>query len=459
VIPNPNAPLHREAESYRPPVPNFSKPASLTRKSWREILPFPLALLAFAGVGVRYFNIVFTTNTRWLFLALLIALLLLQRRIFSGFKSRFGWVLALYFIWSLGTVLWSEVPNLSLLKSVALILTTSAFLSGGYYWATAVSPDKTFTYLIPLTCLALIASLAGAGGRPADIHGLRLYEGLAGNSNFLGMLVAIGTPFLLLQLYRAFFHRCSFHVRALLVALAGCLGAALVLSASRASMLCALITIFFAVVTLTANKKAIVVLILSFVSLSTVLILPQIQTSIYRRLVVKGNQHGEIFFSRYGPWKESYDAALKGGYFGAGYGVSVGDTNFSLGLTAESYGREKGNSQLAIWEETGLVGLALYSILLFGILRDIYDGMSAARNDADLRFMLGVSFGIVLGMTAQSVFEAWWSAPGSLEAAAFWSVVGVGTGLSRRARASRRRNSVSGDAIGLAGAGSSRWSR
>lgn len=411
------------------------------KKPWLRMAPFPLALMAFAGIGVSYFNAVFTTTTRWVFLALLAAVLVPQARIFAGLKNGFGWILAAYFVWCLGTVTWSTVPELSLLKSMALILTALTFLSGGYYWATMLRPEKALAYLIPITFLTLIASV-GARTKP-DVYsqGVRLYEGLAGNPNFLGMLIAISFPWALYQVYRVFYYRSSVRARLFACGLVGALGMALWLSASRASILCALITLFFATTAVTTNKKLILTLVLGLGVIGTVVIAPRVQTSLYNRFVLKGGGTDDVLYSRAGPWKESYDAALQGGYFGVGYGVSVGDTNFNLGFTAEKYGREKGNTQLAVWEETGLVGLTLYTILLFAIVKELYRGLRAARDD-DLTIILSIIFGMVVGMTIQSAFEAWWVAPGSLESAGFWAIVGIGTGLAKRTVTNRKRATI-----------------
>lgn len=399
-----------------------------------------LAVVAFAALGVRYFGMVFTTSTRWAFLALLIATLIPGGNIFSGLKNGYGIILAGYFIWCLMTVAWSEVPTLSLLKSTALILTALAFLSGGIYWSTRLQAEKTFAFLAPITALALIAAVAGSGAQAVNAN-LSVYTGLASNANFFGVLIAFSVPFLIDQIYQVT-RSPGYPVRKILVG-----GACVILvfalwrSGSRASMLCVLLTVFVPVATVSPNKKIIVALALFLGTLGATVVLPQIQERLTQHVLFKANEEGEVFYSRYAPWQDSYAAALQGGYYGLGYGVSAGNTNFTIGLTADAYGREKGNAQLAVWEETGLVGLALYAILLFAIFRELYRAFRAARGD-DAKIKLGIIIGMVAGLTVQSVFEAWWVAPGSIESAAFWSIVGVGTGLSRQVLAGHRRMAV-----------------
>ena len=174
-----------------------------------------------------------------------------------------------------------------------------------------------------------------------------------------------------------------------------------------------------------------------FVLTAIAVVFPQVQDQAIHRFVLKGNTHGEILFSRVDTWEQSYEAALQGGYFGLGYGVTAGDTDFEGGLTAKTYGREKGNSQLAVWEETGLVGLGLYAMVLLAILTTLFRTLRATR-DVPLRLSTALVLGLVVGMTAESAFEAWWGAPGSIQAAGFWAMVGLGSGLARRVLVVRR---------------------
>jgi O-antigen ligase len=398
-----------------------------------------LAIVAFAALGVRYFGMVFTTSTRWAFLAFLIAVLIPGGQIFSGLKNGYGIILAGYFIWCLMTAVWSEVPTLSLLKSTALMLTALALLSGGTYWATRF-PDKTLAFLAPITGLALIAALGGSASQVVNAN-YSVYSGLTNNSNFFGMLVAFSFPYVIYQVYQIIRAPRSRAKSILVAAACAILCFALWRSGSRASMLCVLLTIFVPVAAVSPNKKIVVILALVVGTLGATVVVPQIEEKFVEHVVLKSNEEGDVFYSRYAPWKQSYAAALQGGYFGLGYGVSAGNTDFTIGLTADTYGREKGNAQLAVWEETGLVGLALYSILLFAIFKELYRAFRAARDD-DAKTKLAIILGMTAGLTAQSVFEAWWVAPGSLESAAFWSVVGVGTGLSRQVLAGHRRVAV-----------------
>src|SRR5262249_43946651 len=144
----------------------------------------------------------------------------------------------------------------------------------------------------------------------------------------------------------------------------------------------------------------------------------------------RSGEESGILFSRRSVWQKSYENAEEGGLFGAGYGVTVGDTAFEGGLTAFGYGREKGNAQLAIVEETGLVGLGFYLILLLTLFTRLV-GAHMREKNSDIKVALGIVTGALAGFTMMSVFEAWWVAPGSPESAYFWSLAGVALCLAQ----------------------------
>lgn len=168
-------------------------------KTWLQGFPFPLAIAAFAGIGGRYFDVTFTISTRWIFLALLTAMLVVMGRTFVGLKNGFGLVLLIYYAWCVSTAIWFEVSNLSVLKSAAVVLTSLTFVSGGCYWGRSSRSENSFSYLIPLTFLAIFAGIGGGGRSSPEMtgSGIELYEGLAGNPNFLGMLIALSFPYAL----------------------------------------------------------------------------------------------------------------------------------------------------------------------------------------------------------------------------------------------------------------------
>ena len=102
---------------------------------------------------------------------------------------------------------------------------------------------------------------------------------------------------------------------------------------------------------------------------------------------------------------------------------------FQGGLAATGYGREKGNSQLGIMEETGVVGLCLYLASTFSLFALVWRAMKRCRVPR-FRPLLSLVFGMLVGFTFQSVFEAWYNAPGSPESMYYWVMVGIAVGLA-----------------------------
>jgi len=397
---------------------------------------FILALFAFSAPGVQYIRLVFTVNTRWAILALLGALLLASGKLFSVFRTRFGLPFGIYILWCFATVMWSDVPQLSFMKSAAFAVTAGIFIGAGYLWATQWAPQFPLSFLASVLVVALIA---GLGGGPPQFTGtgINLYTGLSGNPNYLGMLIANSFPLAVYLAYRAYRNRSSMVVLAAAGGLVLVLLLLLWMSGSRASLLSMLVVgaMFFS--TLGAEKKIFSVVALCMLVSGSALAVPELQQGVYTRLVVKSTNSEDIFFSRRQPWEQSYIAAQHGGWVGLGYGVSYGFREFSGGLTANTYGREKGNTQLAVWEETGFVGFVLYLVLLTCIIWEIYRGLRFAQTE-DERVTQALLLGLVLGMTVVSVFEAWWTAPGAPESPIFWATVGVGAGMTQRILAARR---------------------
>ena len=122
--------------------------------------------------------------------------------------------------------------------------------------------------------------------------------------------------------------------------------------------------------------------------------------------------------------------------------MTIGDDSFAGGLFSLGYGREKGNSVLAILEELGQVGLVLYVLLLLYIFHPIWRAARRAT-DRDDSVLLYLILGTLVGLTANSMFEAWWVAPGSPASPYFWAMTGIGMAVSERVAASARRVVVS----------------
>jgi O-antigen ligase len=394
----------------------------LIKSRWQGAI-FPIALLAFASVGIRYIGLVFTPATRWIFLALLGLALIKTGRLLGALNTKFGIPALLYCGWCLFTVVWSIVPELSLMKGVASIATILIFSAGGRRWASGWRSIPALFYLAPIAAATLL-SMFGTETQNG-------YSGITGNPNYLGLIVAASTPFAVFLLYRVYTRRSKSFIRLLVVLGAASLGILLWRSGSRAAILCAACVIAFSVVALRPTK--IVLIFTLFISAAAIvsLAVPEFEDRLYTRFVVKYSTSDDVFYTRREVWGESLEGARQGGWLGLGFGASYGDDSFSGGLTSVGYGREKGNSQLAILEELGIVGAVLYAILILSIISELLGNFRRAP-DRDTRMELALTTGLAIGLLAQSVFEAWWTSPGSVESTIFWATVGVGSGILRR---------------------------
>jgi O-antigen ligase len=396
----------------------------LLRNFW-----FPLATFAFVGVQVKYVGLVFTPTTRWIFLLLLLGHLVIRRRFLMGLNSAFGVSLLAYCIWCMLTSIWSEVPELSVAKSTAFVLVSLTFVSAGYFWIEKRDKLNAIRYLVPVATLALFAGIMGNNAATIGAN-LKIYGGLT-HPNALGAMIVMSLPVLLWIAYK---ERKKPLARWIWIALVAVALAVLMRSGSRASTLGAAIVLILFLMSL----KIRVTVFYSLLIMGALLIAASVDAELihatYHDYLLKGQTEKKgILFSRERVWDKSYENAIAGGWFGAGYGVTIGDTVFEGGLTAETYGREKGNAQLAIVEETGKIGLLLY----FGLLLTLFTRILSAfirEKHGDMKVILGLIMGALCGITFTSVFEAWWVAPGSAESAFFWGLAGVGLGLAERSR-------------------------
>jgi hypothetical protein len=394
---------------------------SAVRRRWTLGLAFPLALVAFSSAQIRYLDVVFSTTTRWLFLAFLLATLVTCGDIGKGYRSAFAKIFLVYVAWCMTTSAWSELPLLSVLKVMALVLTTTIFIGAGYSWSIRQGSEKFAGFLFPLLLVTAFGAMPGP--EPFNV-GTPYYQGMALNPNDLGLLAAAALP---LPVYMAYdlYSRKARKTRFMLWAFTTLLLLAVIWeTGSRASMLCAVAVLGGFAVASSPSFRVTGAFIGALAIATAYLVVPQADRSFYEDVIAKGAQNGDVFYSRYDTWAASYAAAMEGGLLGLGYGVSASFTDFQFGFTSEAYGREKGNSQLAVWEETGIVGLGFYA---FAIIAFVMELLHTFKRLPTTRFKVqyGLLGGLCVGLLIHSIFEAWWTAPGSPEFAIFFATAGV----------------------------------
>ncbi|MGI8569528.1 MAG: hypothetical protein ACR2KT_10875 [Methylocella sp.] len=84
----------------------------------------------------------------------------------------------------------------------------------------------------------------------------------------------------------------------------------------------------------------------------------------------------------------------------------------------------------------GLIGLWLYGLQLASLFLQLARTFKQIQTRDD-KVAFGIVTGAILGMTVNSVFEAWCVAPGSPECSYFWGLVGIALGMARVATKTR----------------------
>jgi hypothetical protein len=404
-------------------------------------LIIPLTLLAFVGPGIKYINVVFNSTTRWgMLLVLTVFLLAYRRRNLLGLLRRpIFWAVMTYGLWGVATVAWSEVPEISQAKSLAFLWVAVAMMGAGYAWVMRHPATETMDFLWLLALASLFSSLMGQSEQNLDT-GSFVYSGLTGNPNYLGFILTISGAWLIWRAYQARLHdRLATRIYLGLLAI-NCYY--LFLSHSRASLLTFTLVVFGVLLGMGKIRKwlphAFLVVALSaggYTFSTTVQEFVQ-QYVLKSDLEYLDNVGGNLWFSREQVWQESFELAMRGGTLGGGYGVTIGESfSGQIGpeISAGQYGREQGNTQLAILEQTGLIGFGLYLALVLSIVISLTHSLHRAQAGSD-KVAIGLLGGTITGLLVMSIFEAWWVAPGAPESATFWLLVGALLAACKRAR-------------------------
>ena len=369
-----------------------------------------------------------SSNLRWLLLLLLFGYLLSKKKLLRGVNNYLLLILLPYLVWCILTATWSQVFWLSFMKSGMFFVVVIALVSAGVEWVRRYGWVRCLDCLFWVLVVALLSAFFGIGssGSIDSMGTVQLYEGLSGNANTLGFLLALAFPFLLWRLYYYWSRLAS---RCLYGGLLGLDLFFLFKTFARGDTLIVLCILLAFLMSFQLRKQltwilsgALLLLLLCF--LAQPLIVSMVTAHFYKQ----GARTDDVLSSRQKVWQVSYEQAVKGGWFGGGFGATIGDNTFVLRhLAVGSYGREKGNSQLAIIEETGVVGLLFYAMLLITFF---FQAIRYYRSlEGSEKVMLGIVLGSLVGLLVESIPEGWWDAPASSEAMCFWTLFGVVIGL------------------------------
>ena len=321
--------------------------------------------------------------------------------------------------------LWSQNPAFTYYKGAAFFLAPGALFIGGYVltgYDEHTNPFDCLRWVFLNAVLFTALSLVLVPGRA--IQG-GLLSGYTQNANYLGAMIVWTIPWVLMEL----FLRRNRPVNTCLL-VAACLF--VFVTHSRASFLAGC-TLFAFVFAKHLRRHALITLlalaIVIVFAIASPTIISEGHAIVYKDTT--GTQT-DAFESRRGPWIDSWEGAKAGGFAGIGFGISNGlSSNWSGELGSLGFVREKGNSQLAIVEELGLVGLLLYVALLLALylgMRRLY--LAGPRVPRRL-MVYRLAVGFLLATMVHSAFEAWFTSPGADDTAGFWVIMGVSLGWLR----------------------------
>lgn len=409
-----------------------------------------LGLVVTAGPSVSYINVVLNSGMRWLVLLVLLISLLLTRNLFTGLRGYAQILLLSLLALAVLSTIWSPVPQLTGVKAITFSIVAIAYSSAGAFWLRHSQRKNALNVFWPLAVLTLIAGFGGVVNTNAQVQmneSITLYRGLTFNSNFLGMLILATLP---LPLWRMSHSNIAQRERWFYYGLLAVLLYLLITTFARASFAASAILVLFyffgrgvgRLTLLLVGSLVVVVMMTTF--------FPAPAAEIMERYVYKGaDATVSVLASREFTWAASYDAAVQGGIFGLGYGVSFGFDDYSLSLGATEYGREKANVFLAIVEEVGILGLVLFLGMLLSLILRGFAAITVARDKED-RLLLFLLVGYIVALTVHAQFEAWMFSPGGALSPVFWAAIGMLTRLSLEvsgawsAKVTARRQALNG---------------
>lgn len=326
----------------------------------------------------------------------------------------------LFLLYAVTTGFWSENPKLTMLKWAVYVCINLALLFGGSI-AAERWPGNPF-WVLKWTYIAMIVlsaiSLVRGGG-----WFLGNFRGYSGNSNSLAASIMLTSPWLIYELKKRW-PETRYRIGLLTLS---CASLVIVLCThSRAATGALLLLIAASASTVRISRKMLFVYLTVVLLIGIYLYRPSVYGVIYSTYVEKRSE--DVFNSRAEQMQESWQAAKKGRLFGVGFGVSTDMARYWDSTLFGHSSREKGNSMLAIVEETGLIGFSLYLLEISGIYFSFR--RFTASNNQESRFVYSIAVGFLLASTLHSAFEAWYLSTGP-DVSVFWAVVGISIGALR----------------------------
>lgn len=347
-------------------------------------------------------------------------------------------LLLLFPLWALITSFWSIRPDITALASINYLVMVVVFFGLGYLWMKYNSNENFLSLFLPANNIVLgIALFSIVTGLPADAwsggHGRGLMS-FWGWQNSLAMAVLFTLP----GVFSLSAERKAQSDKRRAVSAEGIgqrkeishwwsLGHSIV-EDKKGFLFFLLLTFNFILITLTYSRAAMLAVfiggvcylvlnknyktlasglsLLAIFALLAITVKP-INTTVYK-LLAKHDM--PIFATRQILWEPSWEAAKNNFLVGTGYTMTDqtvaphSGTGSGIDLKTGLLNREKGNSYLALIEETGIIGLTFFIIPILYLLPYLYK-----RNDAYTKLLIC----LIAALLFQALFEAWFYGSGT----------------------------------------------
>jgi O-antigen ligase len=335
-------------------------------------------------------------------------------------------LVTLFFVfgfWCGLSAFWSSYPIVTLTRTVSFIFISWGAVLSGYIWI-KLNPDS-FSFLLPANIIIITLSLFSLiTGIPPDSwtagHG-KGFLGFAAHQNTLASAIIFTLPGLIRERFDV-----KKKLNLIFLVLISINLFILLLTYSRASILALII----GVISFLILSKKWRIMLYSLGVLAVAVFIINITPSLKQKSVdLIKKDFPEFYSSRLWMWEPSYKAALNGGLTGLGYGIS--DPDILLPGTGSHYEgnryvREKGNSVLALIEETGIIGLLLFILPVGYAVKShklFRKSREKSKNDFKILFP-AIIISIVVALTIHTQFEAWWVGVGSIQLPLFFFYLG-----------------------------------
>lgn len=325
-------------------------------------------------------------------------------------------------LWFLLTSLWSSYPEVSALRALYFILISLGCISAGILWIRYSDKNIFDFFLLSNVIVILICVFSILTNIPSDSwtggHG-KGFMGFFGHQNLLASVILFTIPTVFgfkIKDQRKKFKVFIFILLTLNFVI-------IILTYSRSAIL----SLIFGVIIFLILNKSWKIISYSLVAAALITLIIYLTPSLnqFADKIIK-KDFPEFYSSRIWMWEPSYKAALEGGLFGLGYGISHPDIR--SGEYSDRYEngrliREKGNSSLALIEEAGLIGLVLFLLpLIVMIVKNkikLHSKLSLPTTNNSLLTAALAAF------ILHAQFEAWWIGVGSVQLPLFFVFLGL----------------------------------